>query len=221
MRTPYQDIYLIDTETDITTVGTFANVGLDVAKYNMLPTNKPGLLTNKTINDVQKCTGLSERVTGAGQEFTMLQEEPSISGLAVEMDNNNLGLFAYLLIQSGMSQAVDPFAKTVIPYVDSDCEIFASIGRLLSASTESRQIDGCVISSLTIAGTSGGVITMSADFIGRAFSNSVDLSAVATTVVGTVPILHSGLTVTLGGDAIDLESFEITIGQPMFSSVKP
>ena len=211
MRVPYQDIYFIDTSTDITAAADWSGTGLGASVYNLLPTNKPDLLSGKVVNDVRKATGLSQRRTGDGYEFTMLHEEPSISGLTVELNRQVLGLWMWLLLQSGVSQDADPYEKTGIPYTDSDCEIFCSIGRLLDAGAYSHRIDGAIIKSLTVSGSSGGVLTMSADFIGRDFSDTVDLSGVATTAVAEVPVLFQELATTLDTNAIELDSFELTI----------
>lgn len=215
MRAPYQDIYLITTnETSIGTSQDFdgAEIGLSTGVFNLVPTNHPNLLSGQQISDVPKATGLSQRRTGAGYEYNQTIKNPSVSGLTVEMTTKNLGLFLWLLFQQGVSQgAAAYYKKTAIPYTDSDCEVWASIARVLDASTESHQIDGAIISSMTISGSAGGVLTISADFIGATFSSAKDLDTIATAIPAEAPFLFQDGTITMATEAVKLDSFTITI----------
>lgn len=223
IRSPLQDVYLI-TSTDgagalmnaITDTGiwTTGNIGWAANVFNMFPINKPDLLSNMRISDVRKATGISQRFTGtAGTEYNVTVAEPSISGVEMELIPSHMTLLLWLLFQTGSSQAgASPYTYTNIPYSDFSCEQYCSIGRLLDAGAHSHQMDGCIITSMTISGEEGGILTVSCDFIGESLNTDADLAAVPQTASNLAPVLFQDISsVTLGGSAIDLISFSITI----------
>lgn len=215
MRVPYQDIYFISVQkTNIFTTATFtgSDTGMAVGKFSMLPTNHPNFLDATGISDVPKAVGISQRRTGTGYEYNQTVKGPSVSGLTFEMTPNHLGLFLQLLFQAGCTEDVgSPYKKTAVPYTDSDCVAWASLGRLLDTAAYSEQLNGAVISSMTLTGAASGVLDVSVDFIGYGLTNNANLAAVDTTIPDVAPYLFQNTTVTMAGSAVKLESFSITI----------
>lgn len=214
IRGAYQDIYLISTSAGISTSKTFAvsEIGTELNVFNLVPTNKPDLAIGVQIADTPKATGLSERRTGSGYEYVNTIRQPICSGLTVEMNRKNLGLFLWLMFQKGCNEAGStPYKKTAIPYTDSECETWCSIARLLDSGAASHQIDGAIIKSLTISGSGSSVITLSADFIGCDHSTAKTLAPYSTAISAEVPVRMQDITFSFGGESTYVDSFDLTI----------
>ncbi|RJR27774.1 hypothetical protein C4561_01580 [candidate division WWE3 bacterium] len=215
MRALYQDIYLFMHQVvGISTSGSFGvtDIGLNTNVFNLVPTAHPNLIAGQQISDVRKATGLSQKRTGSGYEFVQTLQQPSVTGVSVEMTTKNLGAWLWLFFQQGVSQGgAAVYKKTAVPYTDSDCEVWASIARVLDTGSQSHQVDGAVINQLAFSGVEGGVVSLTADFIGSAFSRIKDVDTITTAIPSEVPFLHQNCTVTLGGNTIRLQSFDLTL----------
>ena len=133
-------------------------------------TDHPHLNPSSAINEQELAIGLSQRHF---LEYNTTTAEPNSVTLNMQMNAYNLSLFIWLLFQSAAGEGTSG-ANTVmsaIPYTEADYEIYCAITRLLGGTagdndTVSQYMIGCICSSFTITGESGGIMQLTAEMMG-------------------------------------------------------
>ncbi len=134
--------------------------------------------------------------------------------LEFPMNAYNFSLIAWLCYQSGVSEAgASAYVKTLIPYTSPECEVWASIidpvtGAITSGNNEA--IHGAIVKSFTVSGEQGGQMKISAEFIGRAYSQSFSDGDGVLTVSEQTGLLYKNMNVSLDGNTIYVPSISIT-----------
>lgn len=219
VRVPWQDQYFFSAQaTSISTAGTFAaaQLGIDDGDYGLLTTNHPDLSPGLTISDQRKSWGVSYRRGDTGFEYVPTIQSPTVT---LEMDATawNIAMFGWLLCQKGVTETD---ATTIFTYVinepstaeGADCEVWGAVCRKLTGTDAalSQAIHGCICRSMTLSGAQGELVKLSVELAGRIYTNVFNAYSLSFTHEEKAPLLHQNAETTLGGTAIDLESWSIT-----------
>lgn len=213
----WQQRYLIGAQTDaISTAVTFDGSAIGITTGGALwkVTNSPFINPNQQIIDQRKATGQSTRLTGTGGEFQLGLQRSSVT-VEFDVNANILTLLLWSLFQGGVSEgASTPFVKTAIPYTTAAASVWLSMAYVLSTSTAAENCigNGGICTSLTISGdTQGQSIKGSAEIMFASFANTYDASSATIADPAVAPLLYKNMDATLGGNAVNIPSFSLTI----------
>jgi len=226
-RTLWQDKYAIEqtatliAKPDFDPAGAIGIEGTGAANGVFLnpTTDHPHLNPSSAINEQELAIGLSQR---HHLEYNTTTAEPNSVTLNMQMNAYNLSLFIWLLFQSAAGEGADGSntIMSAIPYTEADYEIYCSISRLLGgvsgdADTVSQYMVGCICSSFTITGESGGIMQLSAEMMGANW-------AIANNDLGTetwaslafsdkAPLKFQDMSFQLDGEVVDIPSISLTV----------
>lgn len=214
--------------------GTGAAAGIYVAPLLNASHINPGYATVEHITS----TGRSDLFPV--YDMTTVATEPASITLEMPLNAYNLSLFSWLLFQNGTTETEDAVTMLMIckPYTSPLPEIYCTIVRVMADSlatkpnvdTMSHILYGGICRSLTISGSSGDILRLSAEIVGSyaiaAAATDLTLSppkmlinnaatnwdtfALPTSTIS--PIRFSALTVTFGAadTAKGIDDFSIT-----------
>jgi len=199
-------------------------LGIDASDYGLLLSNRPDLDPGQVIVDQRKTTGLSHRSAKTGYEYQSTTRLP-ITTLEMDADAYSISFFCWLLFQKGSTQVTNGVeVYTFNPPTTTEgpaCEFWASVYRNTLIASKCYQIDGCVVSAITLSSAQGETVKLSVDVVGREFLSN---KAVATYAFSEkTPLLHQNAATTLGatpgsaGTAVDLESWSVTVSNNLIT----
>lgn len=185
--------------------------------------NHPTFDPVQNIVDQEKSIGASYRRAGAGYEFqNTTQSGTTTWEFDVSADSVSHILWAFF--QNGaLEEAGSPYAKYFIPYEPrrtndansdySDCEVWLTLVRAMAASgtSSSHRMVGAIPRSITLSAASGEPLRASVELIGYDTLTNHNIASDTLTVDAVAPLLWQDATVTLGGNAVNLDNFSITM----------
>ncbi len=219
----WEDRYLIAQKTGSITSAykkfLVSDLGADTGKCGLLLTSPTNFEWSNRAKERSTLSGMFVR------QVSDIAEETVEHGamLNFEFDSKIMGLILWLFFQDGATQ-VSVAQKTYDVWSSSGCEVWATLGRLLSVNLARSQImDGVVCSSISIKGSLGSPISVSAQMVGRMMLNTFDWNAqlsVFDTAVGNLPMFKDCIfQLDMNGTTLTpkIDSFELT----MKNSVQP
>ena len=226
-RTLWQDKYAIEQTATLTAKPTFNSAtgigieGTGAANGVFLnpTTDHPHLNPSSAINEQELAIGLSQR---HHLEYNTTTAEPNSVTLNMQMNAYNLSLFIWLLFQTAAGEGTSGTntVMSAIPYTEADYEQYCSITRLLggtagNADTESQYMVGCICSSFTITGESGGIMQLSAEMMGANWAIANDDLGTATwaslAFSDKAPLKFQDMSFALNSETVDIPSISLTV----------
>jgi len=110
------------------------------------------------------------------------------------------------------------------PYIQTEALLPHGIGVKRATSSYLRSYSGCLVDTLTIAGSEGGPITADVSLIGKTYTDTASSTTVPTyTAVdyssgGWAPFMFSAATLTVNGGAIGIQGFSLEINNHLSPS---
>jgi len=226
-RTMWQDKYAIEQTASLTAKPTFAaataigieGTGAGGGVFLNPTTDHPHLNPSSAINEQELAIGLSQR---HHLEYNTTTAEPNSVTLNMQMNAYNLSLFMWLLFQSAAGEGTSGTntIMSVAPYTEADYEIYCAITRLLGGTagdddTVSQYMVGCICSSFTITGESGGMMQLSAEMMGANWAIANDDLGTATyanlAFSDKAPLKFQDMSFALDSETVDIPSISITV----------
>ena len=136
---------------------------------------QPHLAPTTATKDTERTVGISSRYT---MEFDQTAASAPTVTIETPADAYKLSLFLWLLMQNGASEVDNGTTRTAIyvPYTSPDTEIYAALVRCMVDSSTIKNVDhsshlltGCICSDITLKSEEGGLLTLTATFIGAAW----------------------------------------------------
>ena len=225
-RTMWQDKYAIEQTATLIGKPTFAATAIGVEGTGAAggvflnpTTDHPHLKPSSSINEQELAIGLSQR---HHLEYNTTVAEPNSVTLNMQLNAYNLSLFMWLLFQSAAGEGTSG-ANTIMsvsPYTEADYEIYCAITRLLGgtagdADTESQYMAGCICSSFTITGESGGMMQLSAEMMGADWAIAANDIGTATwadlTFSDKAPLKFQDMGFALDSEWVNVPSISFTV----------
>ena len=226
-RTLWQDIYAIEQTAGLTAKPTFAATAIGIegtgaagGKFIVPLTDHPHLNPSSAINEQELAVGVSQR---HHLEYNTTVAEPNSVTLNMQMNAYNLSLFIWLLFQTAAGEGAGTgniLIMSAAPYTEADYEVYCAITRIMGGTAGdddivSQYMTGCICSSLTITGESGGIMQLSAEMMGANWAVAAnDLGIVswsALTFSDKAPLKFQDMHFELDNEVVDIPSISITI----------
>ena len=227
-RTLWQDHYSIEQTATLTAKPTFAaataigieGTGSANGVFLNPTTDHPHLNPSSAINEQELAIGLSQR---HHLEYNTTTAEPNSVTLNMQMNAYNLSLFIWLLFQEAAGEGDGSGTTKImsaIPYTTADYEIYCAITRLMGgtagdADTVSQYMSGCICSSFTISGESGGIMQLSAEMMGANWAVANDDLGTATWATlafsDKAPLKFQDMHFDMNSEVVDIPSISFTV----------
>jgi hypothetical protein len=201
--------------TDIGIEGTGAANGV----FLVPTTDHPHLNPASAINEQELAVGVSQR---HHLEYNTTTAEPNSVTLNMQMNAYNLSLFIWLLFQTAAGEGVSGSntIMSAIPYTEADYEVYCAIARLMGGTagnddTVSQYMVGCICSSLTITGESGGMMQLSAEMMGADWAVANDdlgtTSWASLAFSDKAPLKFQDMSFAINQEMVDIPSISFTV----------
>jgi hypothetical protein len=205
-RNIYDDIYGLGSQ--VTNISTVA-----AATKGIALSNHPDLNNGTNTISQRKATGLSYIRTDTGFERQVGTEMPTSGPWEFDVHIKSLARILWSFYQTSAFQgASSVYPKYFIPYETTTCDVWLSLVRKLAASGDanSHQINGAICNTFTLSSEEGQTLKCSAGFIGYDWAKR-DIASDTLTFDASAPLLWQNATITLGGTAVNIPSFSLTV----------
>ena len=229
VKTLWQDLYVASQVSDLTTYPGFT-AGSDIGLHGTGAANGIFLLPLTDHPHLKPSTGTVENEMAVGEatrrtlEYNQTISQPGTVTINMLANAYNISLFTYLLLQTGCTEINNsPRVLHGTAYTSPSPEVYMGLIRVLAddmtadgtADTASQIFVGCICTSLTLSGETGGLLTLSAELqaADHAIASS-NLDAVAyntLTFSDKAPLKFQDMTFRLNSAQVDTPSFSITI----------
>ena len=200
--------------------GAGSGIGISSDKYAIPLVEHADINAGINIIDQRKAIGIAQRSVATGHcEFLQGTKAPTTTW---EFDANayNLAPFLWLLFQKGATEGTTAlFTKIFDPPTateGAECEVWANLLRIMEegSTAHSTRGTGFIVRSITLSSEGFSPLRASVEMIGSDVSYVYNATGATMTFDSNCGLVFggaSGVTTTLGGTAVNLEGFSITI----------
>ena len=190
---------------------TSGSTGIEANKYCLLLNNRPDTYPHYPRRSVPPAHNAPEH---ADYTYWPSLLSPTFT-MTFDATLETLGLFFWLLAQSGVNEGVGPtYTKTCSAYCSSTPVVWASVLRTMAEGSVADSIvsHGCICRSITLTGSEGGVISCTVEMLSRNTSNDFNAgSALLSPSEGTPLLFQNTSFAWSGGSNYYASRFSYTV----------